>query len=78
MVSEMMRNWVAGRLNWISEVMGIRLAAPLAYVMTRRQDIITWNSESDNVTDNVVAESSTGMLELGADNLGPDSPIMAS
>ncbi|KAH7327287.1 hypothetical protein BKA65DRAFT_528232 [Rhexocercosporidium sp. MPI-PUGE-AT-0058] len=46
MVSDVMRCWVAGRLQWITDVMGIRQAAPLAYSMVRRQDHLLWNPES--------------------------------
>lgn len=45
MVSDMMRCWVSGRLQWITDVMGIRQAAPLAYCMARRQDHLMWNPE---------------------------------
>lgn len=83
MVSEVMRSWVAGRLKWISEGMGIRLAEPLAYVMKRRQDIITWDSESDAVTETpkeilMTGESDIGLSGLTPDSIGPDSPIFAS
>lgn len=46
MVSDVMRCWVAGRLQWITDVMGIRQAAPLAYSMVRRQDHLLWNPDS--------------------------------
>lgn len=45
MVSDMMRSWVAGRLQYITDVMGIRQAAPLAYSVVRRQDHSLWNPE---------------------------------
>ncbi|CZT44530.1 related to negative acting factor [Rhynchosporium secalis] len=44
-VSDMMRVWVAGRLEWIADVMGIRQAGPLAYSMLRRQDHLLWNPD---------------------------------
>jgi hypothetical protein len=44
MVSDMMRDWVAGRLRWISEFMGIRQAGPLAFTLTKKQDILVWES----------------------------------
>ncbi|KAL2061307.1 hypothetical protein VTL71DRAFT_7580 [Oculimacula yallundae] len=46
MVSEVMRFWVAGRLQWIAHVMGIRQAGALAYSMLRRQDHLLWNPDS--------------------------------
>ena len=44
MVSDLMREWVADRLRWISEIMGIRQAAPLALSLARKQDILVWES----------------------------------
>lgn len=35
-VSDMMREWVAGRLRWISGAMGIRQAAPLALAVLKK------------------------------------------
>ncbi|KAH6720846.1 hypothetical protein BKA61DRAFT_471346 [Leptodontidium sp. MPI-SDFR-AT-0119] len=46
MVSDVMRCWVAGRLQWITDVLGIRQAAPLAYSIVRRQDHLLWNPDS--------------------------------
>ncbi len=45
MVSDMMRSWVSGRLQWITDVMGIKQASPLAYCMASRQDHLMWNPE---------------------------------
>jgi hypothetical protein len=48
LVSVMMREWVAGRLQWISDVIGIRQAAPLAFSLRRKQDILTWQNEQED------------------------------
>ncbi|XMA11897.1 hypothetical protein WAI453_004688 [Rhynchosporium graminicola] len=45
LVSDMMRVGVAGRLQWIADVMGSRQAGPLAYSMLRRQDHLLWNPD---------------------------------
>jgi hypothetical protein len=45
-VSDMMRVWVAGRLRFISDVMGIRQAAPLAYTLELKQDLLEWEGNS--------------------------------
>lgn len=45
-VSDMMRVWVAGRLRFISDVMGIRQAAPLAYTLEVKQDLLEWDGET--------------------------------
>ncbi|KAH7319502.1 hypothetical protein BKA65DRAFT_514642 [Rhexocercosporidium sp. MPI-PUGE-AT-0058] len=46
MVSDVMRCWVAGRLQWITDVMGIRQAAPLAYNVVRRKDCLLWKPDT--------------------------------
>lgn len=46
MVSDVMRTWVGGRLQWISDVLGIRQAAPLAFTVRNKQDFVTWKIES--------------------------------
>jgi hypothetical protein len=46
LVSDMMRNWVADRLRWISDVIGIRQAVPLAFhneAETRSLDLAGWD-----------------------------------
>jgi hypothetical protein len=48
LVSDMMRDWVAGRLRWISDVIGIRQAAPLAFSLRRKQDILKWQNEKED------------------------------
>jgi len=48
LVSDMMRDWVAGRLRWISNVIGIRQAAPLAFSLRRKQDILLWQNEKED------------------------------
>jgi hypothetical protein len=42
LTSDMMREWVIGRLRMISDVMGIRQAGPLADTLTSMQDILEW------------------------------------
>lgn len=44
----MMREWVAGRLRMISDVMGIRQAAPLAYTLGLKQDLLEWEKETED------------------------------
>lgn len=58
MVSEMMRKWVAKRLQWISEVMGIRQAAPLAFMMMKRKELTTWKEGHE------IEEVETAPLQL--------------
>jgi len=48
LVSDMMREWVAGRLRWISDIIGIRQAAPLAFSLRRKQDLLTWKDEKED------------------------------
>jgi hypothetical protein len=48
LVSDMMREWVAGRLRWISDIIGIRQAAPLAFSLRRKQDLLTWQNEKED------------------------------
>ncbi|KAI9642504.1 hypothetical protein NHQ30_009309 [Ciborinia camelliae] len=45
MVSDMMCHWVAGRLRVISDVMGIKQAAPLSHILTKRKDLLAWELE---------------------------------
>ena len=45
MVSDLMRNWVAERLQWISDVMGVHQAGPLASTLMARQDIDKWQGD---------------------------------
>lgn len=47
-VSDIMRNWVIGRLRMIADVMGIRQAAPLAYTLELKQDKLVWEDETRN------------------------------
>lgn len=42
MVSDLMRGWVAGRLRMISDVLGIRQAAPLAHSLGLQQELLEW------------------------------------
>lgn len=45
-VSDVMRDWVVGRLRMIADVMGIRQAAPLAYTLGLKQDLLVWENET--------------------------------
>lgn len=45
-VSDVMRDWVVGRLRVIADVLGIRQAAPLAYTLGLKQDMLVWENES--------------------------------
>lgn len=45
MVSDLMRKWVAERLQWISDVMGVHQAGPLASTLMARQDIDKWQGD---------------------------------
>ena len=47
LVSDMMRQWIAERLRWISDIIGIRQAAPLALSLRRNQDLLEWQSETE-------------------------------
>ncbi|KAG0645460.1 hypothetical protein D0Z07_8609 [Hyphodiscus hymeniophilus] len=47
-VSDVMRDWVAGRLRIIADVMGIRQAAPLAYTLGLQQDLLEWEPGTEN------------------------------
>jgi hypothetical protein len=49
MGSEMMRFWVAGRLQMISDVLGIRQAAPLAHTLGLRQGTLALEWEADDI-----------------------------
>jgi len=44
LVSDLMINWVSGRLQWIADVMGVRQAAPQAAVLRRKKHLLTWDS----------------------------------
>ncbi|KAE8441872.1 hypothetical protein EG329_004227 [Mollisiaceae sp. DMI_Dod_QoI] len=47
MVSDLMINWVAGRLQWIADVMGIRQAAAQAQFLGLRKHLLTWEADDD-------------------------------
>ena len=49
MASDIMRNWVIGRLLYITDVMGIRQAAPLAATLSSGQDIVEWKAEHEMI-----------------------------
>lgn len=57
MVSDVMRTWVGGRLQWISDVLGIRQAAPLAFTVLNKQDSVTWKIDPGvtNLSDDMAA-----------------------
>lgn len=57
LVSDMMRDWVAGRLRWIADVIGIRQAAPLAFSLRRKTDLLEWKDEKEN--DDVASPTSS-------------------
>ncbi|RAL62146.1 hypothetical protein DID88_002630 [Monilinia fructigena] len=44
-VSDMVCHWVAGRLKIISDVMGIKQAAPLSHILKKRKDLLAWELE---------------------------------
>ncbi|QSZ32375.1 hypothetical protein DSL72_001949 [Monilinia vaccinii-corymbosi] len=44
-VSDIMCQWVAGRLRIISDVMGIKQAAPLSHILIKRKDLLAWELE---------------------------------
>jgi hypothetical protein len=69
LVSDMMRDWVAGRLRWISVVIGIRQAAPLALSLRRKQDHLEWKDEKedDDVTSPSSSVESPAMATMGYD-----------
>ncbi len=68
-MSDMMRDWVAERLRWISDVIGIRQAAPLALSLRRKQDLVQWKDEKedDDVTSPSSSVESTAMATMGYD-----------
>jgi hypothetical protein len=58
LVSDIMRDWVAGQLRWISDIIGIRQAGPLALSLMRKQDILIWRNErEDDDTDSLVSST---------------------
>ncbi|KAB8298689.1 hypothetical protein EYC80_000866 [Monilinia laxa] len=44
-VSNVMCHWVAERLRIISDVMGIKQAAPLSHILIKRKDLLAWELE---------------------------------
>ncbi|KAK0127531.1 hypothetical protein ONS96_007065 [Cadophora gregata f. sp. sojae] len=65
-ISDLMRSWVAGRLRWITNVMGIRQAAPLAHSVMKRQEHLLWkpdlvegvfNTETNQISSLVMIEN---------------------
>ncbi|KAF8862966.1 hypothetical protein BDZ45DRAFT_584509 [Acephala macrosclerotiorum] len=47
MVSDLMINWVAGRLQWISDIMGVRQASAQANFLRRRKHLLSWEPALD-------------------------------
>ena len=45
LVSDVMRSWVAGRLQWIADVLGVRQANLLAFKVRNQQEVLTWEDE---------------------------------
>ena len=58
-ISDVMRSWVAGRLQWITDVMGIRQAAPLAHSVLKRQEHLLWKPEL--VSSDSIPEAGVGV-----------------
>jgi hypothetical protein len=66
MVSPMMRDWVAGRLMLIAEVIGIKQAIPLAQSLIADQDIIDWQLEkAPPIKDSLLLGEVCKLSELG-------------
>lgn len=66
MVSPMMRDWVAGRLMLIAEVIGIKQAIPLAQSLMAEQDIENWQLEKASpIKDLLLPSDVSGHCELG-------------
>ncbi|KAH7403214.1 hypothetical protein BKA64DRAFT_641219 [Cadophora sp. MPI-SDFR-AT-0126] len=57
-ISDVMRSWVAGRLQWITDVMGIRQAAPLAHSVLKRQEHLLWKPDLVSSVSNLEAGTS--------------------
>jgi hypothetical protein len=65
MVSPMMRDWVAGRLMLIAEVIGIKQAIPLAHSLMTMRDIDEWQLENSIPIKEVpvIGQASLGEVE---------------
>lgn len=67
MVSDVLRTWVAGRFRTIADVMGIRQALPMAYVLSRKEDLIDWQADESNADGLDAAHRSVMPAEIPAD-----------
>ena len=66
MVSPMMRDWVAGRLMLIAEVIGIKQAKALAHSLMTMRDIVEWQLEdSVPIKDVPFVSQASRLSELG-------------
>lgn len=65
-VSELMINWVAGRLDWIGGVMGIRQAAAHAAFLRGKKHLLTW--DESQIGDNHVPDLGGDEFESGSEN----------
>jgi hypothetical protein len=63
MVSPMMRDWVAGRLMLIGEVIGIKQAIPMAHSLMIAQDIGDWQLEDVGPTKDSPLASDASTLD---------------
>jgi hypothetical protein len=60
-VSDLMVNWVSGRLQWIAEVMGVRQAAPQAAFLRGKKHLLTWDSDWKIVDNHIPATGDSGV-----------------
>jgi hypothetical protein len=66
-VSEMMMSWVAGRLEWIANVMGIRQAAAHASFLRKKKHLLTWD-ETSKIGEDHVPPSDDATFDSASDN----------
>ncbi|KUJ18922.1 uncharacterized protein LY89DRAFT_582364 [Mollisia scopiformis] len=80
LVSDVMINWVAGRLEWIADVMGIRQAGAHALFLRKKKHLLSWDEKSKIGEDHVLQagdagfESSSLDFESGSENQLVDLP----
>lgn len=60
LVSDVMMNWVAGRLEWIADVMGIRQAGAHAAFLRKKKHLLTWDEKSKIGEDHVLKACDAG------------------
>jgi hypothetical protein len=66
MVSPMMRDWVAGRLMLIAEIIGIKQAIPLAHSLMTTQDLVDWQLKEPPIKDtSPVGQAASKLTEIG-------------